>query len=494
MGASKHIISEYSSEDPSKDFDVHNPATGAVIATVRAGDATTLDKAVQVAHKAFLEWKKVPLTRRSQLMFECAKEVEKHADELAELLTTENGKLLSDGRMVDVNFVSQVYRYFGSLIDKLPGEFHDSGSVYRYVTREPHGVCGGILPFNWPPIHTAGKSAPCIAMGNTIILKPGEQAPLTSMRIVDILNTVLPKGVVQYVPGIGPEVPQALTAHPLVKMISITGSTAAGQAVVRTASALVKPTVLELGGKNALVVFPDADLHRAARDALEGAFFNKGEACTATSRLLVHSAVYDAFLEKYAAAVRKLRAGNGLKKGTHVGPCATQAQKERVLDLIRIGEEEGATIEAQGSLPDDPEEKDGFFVAPTLFTNVKRSMRIAREEIFGPVVTVCRFDSEEEAVSIINEARWGLTCAIYSGNQELALRMCRQVDVGMTFINNYFRNTLGIPFGGVKETGYGREHCIDTLKDWSTSKVIQMPSGMAPVPSWPPVNELLPWE
>jgi acyl-CoA reductase-like NAD-dependent aldehyde dehydrogenase len=181
-----------------------------------------------------------------------------------------------------------------------------------------------------------------------------------------------------------------------------------------------------------------------------------------------------------------------MKKGTHVGPCITQAQRDRVMEYIRIGEEEGATIAAQGKLPDDPEEKDGYFVPPTLFTNVTRAMRIAQEEIFGPVVTVCKFDSEEEAVSIINEVRWGLTCAIYSGNQELGLRMCRQVDVGMTFINNYFRNTLGIPFGGVKETGYGREHCIEAMKDWSTAKVIQMPSGLAPVPSWPPVNELLP--
>jgi acyl-CoA reductase-like NAD-dependent aldehyde dehydrogenase len=492
MGAPKTIICEYSSSDPTKDFEVHNPATGAVIATVRAGDKSTLDKAVQVAHVAFKEWKKTPLTRRSQLLFQCADAVEKHADELAELLCSENGKLVSDARMVDVNFVSAVYRYFGSLVDKLPGEFYDSSSVYRSVTREPHGVCGGILPFNWPPIHTAGKSAPCIAMGNTIIIKPGEQAPLTSMRIIDILNTVLPRGVVQYVPGLGPEVPQALTAHPLVKMVSITGSTSAGAAVVRTAAALVKPTVLELGGKNALVVFPDADLHRAARDALEGAFFNKGEACTATSRLLIHRDVHDAFVAKLAAAVRQLRAGNGMKKGTHVGPCITQAQRDRVMEYIRIGEEEGATIAAQGKLPDDPEEKDGYFVPPTLFTNVTRAMRIAQEEIFGPVVTVCKFDSEEEAVSIINEVRWGLTCAIYSGNQELALRMCRQVDVGMTFINNYFRNTLGIPFGGVKETGYGREHCIEAMKDWSTAKVIQMPSGLAPVPSWPPVNELLP--
>lgn len=492
MGAPKTIICEYSSSDPSKDFEVHNPATGAVIATVRAGDKSTLDKAVEVAQAAFLEWKKTPLTRRSQLMFQCADAVEKHADELAELLCSENGKLVSDARMVDVSFVSAVYRYFGSLVDKLPGEFHDSGSVYRYVTREPHGVCGGILPFNWPPIHTAGKSAPCIAMGNTIIIKPGEQAPLTSMRIVDILNTVLPRGVVQYVPGLGPEVPQALAAHPLVKMVSITGSTTAGAAVVRAAAALVKPTVLELGGKNALVVFPDADLRRAARDALEGAFFNKGEACTATSRLLVHADVYDAFVGELAGAVRGLRAGNGMKKGTHVGPCVTQAQRDRVLEYIRIGEEEGATIAAQGRLPEDPEEKEGFFVPPTLFTNVARTMRIAQEEIFGPVVTACRFETEDEAVSIINEVRWGLTCAIYSGNQELALRMCRRVDVGMTFINNYFRNTLGIPFGGVKETGYGREHCIEAMKDWSTAKVIQMPSGLSPVPSWPPVNELLP--
>lgn len=487
---SKTIVTKWSSEDSSKDFQVHNPATGAVIATVRAGDKTTAGKAVEKAQEAFESWRKMPVAGRAQLLFKCAALLEEHKQELAELLCSENGKPVADALMFDVNFLVNIFRYFGSLVDKLPGEFYDSGPVYGTVVREPHGVCVGILPFNWPPIHTGGKTAPCLAMGNTMILKPGEQAPLTSMRIVDLLQSVLPEGVLQYVPGYGPEVPQALTEHPLVKMISLTGSTAAGAAMAKTASALVKPTVLELGGKNALVIFGDADVDRAVRDSIEGAFFNKGEACTAGSRLLVHKDIYDTFVSRLSAAVRKIQAGNGMDKSTHVGPCVTAAQRDRVKEYIRIGESEGAKIEAQGLLPQGSDTKDGYFIPPTLFTNVNRDMRIAQEEMFGPVVTATPFSSEDEAVSIVNQARYGLLCGVYSRDLELALRVSRSIQTGMVFINNYFRNVLGVPFGGVKETGYGREHCIDTLKDWSTAKVIQMPSGMGSIPSWRAVPDV----
>ncbi|KAF2093052.1 dehydrogenase [Rhizodiscina lignyota] len=487
---SKTIVTKWSSSDASKDFQVHNPATGAVIATIRAGDKSTAAKAVETAQAAFEEWRKTTLAARSQVLFQCAAVLEEHKQELAELLCSENGKPVADALAFDVNFVVTIFRYFGSLVDKLPGEFYDSGPVYRTVVREPHGVCVGILPFNWPPIHTGGKAAPCLAMGNTMILKPGEQAPLTSMRIVDLLQTVLPPGVLQYVPGWGPEVPQALTEHPLVKMISLTGSTAAGAAMAKTASALVKPTVLELGGKNAIVVFGDADVERAVHDSIEGAFFNKGEACTASSRLLVHKDIYDTFVTKLSAAVRKVQAGNGMDKSTHVGPCVTKAQRDRVMEYIRIGKEEGAKIEAQGLLPQGEDTKEGYFVPPTLFTNVSRGMRIAQEEMFGPVVTVMPFSTEDEAVSIVNEVRYGLLCGVYSRDMELALRVSRNVQIGMVFINNYFRNVMGIPFGGVKETGYGREHCIETLKDWSTAKVIQIPSGMSAIPSWRAVPDV----
>jgi acyl-CoA reductase-like NAD-dependent aldehyde dehydrogenase len=231
-----------------------------------------------------------------------------------------------------------------------------------------------------------------------MILKPGEQAPLTVMRIVEILESVLPKDVVQVVPGLGAEVPQALITHPLVKMVSFTGSTAAGAAVAKTAAASITPVVLELGGKNAFIVFDDADFDSAVRDAIEGAFFNKGEACTASSRLLVQKGIYDRFVEKLATGVKQIKAGNGLDPKTHVGPQVSKAQQKRVLDYVEIGKKEGACIAAQAALPSDPECKDGFFAPVTLFADVKEDMRIASEEMFGTIGTFenCVFDLWQE--------------------------------------------------------------------------------------------------
>ena len=257
--------------------------------------------------------------------------------------------------------------------------------MYCTVFYEPHGVCCGILPFNWPPIHTGGKLAPALAAGNTMILKPGEQAPLTVLRIVEILGTILPKDVVQIVPGLGPEVPQALITHPLVKMVSFTGSTAAGAAVAKTAASSITPVVLELGGKNAFIVFEDANFDWAVRDALEGAFFNKGEACTASSRLLVQRGIYDRFVEKLAAGVKQIKTGNGLDPKTHVGPQVSRAQKARVLDYIDLGIKEGARVAAQAQMPTDPECEEGFFAPVTLFADVREDMRIAKEEMFGTI-------------------------------------------------------------------------------------------------------------
>lgn len=480
----KPLIKQYSSTDPSKDFKVHNPATGAVIATIRAGDSTSVSKAVEAAHTAFNKWRFTTLAERTRLMLRCAEALEEKKEELAELLCSENGKPYTDALMFDCTFVHNIFSYYGGLIDKLPGEWYDRGPVYVNVVREPHGVCLGVIPFNWPPIHTGGKIAPCIAMGNTMIIKPGEQAPLTCVRIVDIINTILPEGVVTCVPGFGPEVPQNLAAHPQVKMISLTGSTAAGAAVAKTASAAVKPTALELGGKNAFVVFDDADIDRALRDAVEAGYFNKGEACTAGSRVLVHEKIHDQFVQRMAAAVKRLRAGNGMKKETHVGPVVTQAQKDRVSKYIKLAQDEGAKIAAEGLISTEEELKGGFYIAPTLLVGVERSHTVAKDEIFGPVVTVCKFSTEAEAVSIVNEVAYGLVCGIYSKDPERTWRVSRQVDVGIVYVNNYQRNALGVPFGGVKATGNAREHSIETLKDWSNAKIVQQRTGLGQVPNW----------
>lgn len=400
-------ISSYrwSCNDEAKRFTVENPATGKVLTTVQAGDASTVDLAVQASQKAFLKWRALSPAERGQYLLRCTAELETHADDLAKLLTTENGKPLADARGGDVFTLISLFRFFGSLVDKLPSQFYDRGLTYASVLHEPFGVCAGILPFNWPPIHCGGKVAPCIAMGNTVIIKPGEQAPLTVMKVVEILQKVLPENVVQAVPGVGVEVPQALTSHPLVKMVSFTGSTPAGAKTAETAAKSITKTVLELGGKNAMIVFDDADLELAIRTAIAGGWFNKGEACTATSRFIVQEGVYDKFVSGLAKGVERLKVGNGMDSSVHVGPQVSKAQQKRVLEYIEMAQKEGARIAAQAYLPSDPECKDGLFVPATLLADVQGTHRIFKEEVFGAVGMYSHFPPTHQILTTTSSNR-----------------------------------------------------------------------------------------
>ncbi|KAK4503239.1 hypothetical protein PRZ48_006667 [Zasmidium cellare] len=481
---------EYSNTNPTNRFPVENPATGHTITTIQAGDSSTVNTAVHRSQEAFLSWRELSPTERSQYLFRCAAELDKHADDIATLLTLENGKPLADAKAGDVFFLINIFRFFGGLVDKLPSQFYDRGVTTATVIHEPFGVCAGILPFNWPPIHCGGKVAPCIAMGNTMILKPGEQAPLTVMRIVEILQGVLPKDVVQVVPGLGVEVPQALIDHPLVKMVSFTGSTAAGAKTAETAARSVTKTVLELGGKNAMVVCEDADLEDAVRTAVAGAFFNKGEACTATSRFIVQEGVYEKFVAALAKGVERLKVGDGMDPSVHVGPQVSKAQQKRVLDYIELGKQEGAKLVAQAPLPSEPACKEGFFVQPTLFADVTGSMRIFQEEMFGPVASITPFTHPTDAIQLANSVPYGLTASIFSSNSLLATRLTRALDAGMIFVNNYHRMAIGVPFGGMKHSGYGREHCIETLYEWAQPKTVHAVSGRGKVPQWRAVGDV----
>jgi len=486
---------KYSSDNPKDCFDVHNPATGEVITTIQGGGTAELEQAIQAADHAFrTDWKWRPPFERARLLLKAAERLEAHFDELCCLLSLENGKPISQAREGDVLFVIGIFRYFASLVDKLPHEVYDQGTIYATVLREPYGVVGAILPFNWPPIHFGGKSAPALATGNTIVIKPGDQAPLTVMRMVEIVAEVLPPGVIQAVPATGIHVPQALVTHSKVKKISFTGSTGAGAAVSKLAADGITPLTLELGGKNALIVLEDGDVDLEVRDAVDGAFFNQGEACTASSRLLVHSSLHDTFVSKLAAAVRLLKVGDGADEQTHVGPVVTKAHQQRVEEYIRIGLAEGANIEAQAPLPTDPRLKNGFYIQPTLFTGVTRDMRIAKEEIFGPVVTVTKFETTAEAIEAANEVEYGLVCAVFSKNLTEAMRVARHIDAGMLFLNNYNRMALGTPFGGTKASGYGREHCIETLKDYTWAKNMRYPTGLGVVGGWSKLSSLFPPE
>jgi acyl-CoA reductase-like NAD-dependent aldehyde dehydrogenase len=484
--------SRWSSDDEADSFPVDNPATGKAITILQGGGVAQMNAAIEAAHQAFAhDWRWRSRTERAGLLLSCADRLEAHANELADLLSLENGKPVADARENDIRFLIGVFRFFGSIVDKLPsGDFHDTGSIYSATVLEPFGVVGAIIPFNWPPIHTGGKIAPALAVGNTVVLKPSEAAPLTVMRIVELCNQVLPADVLHVVPGVGPVVGQALAAHPHVRMMSFTGSTKAGSAVAQTAAGHIAPTLLELGGKNAFMVFDDADVDRAVRDALEGGFYNKGEACTAASRVVVQKGVAEAFTNQLGAGVRKLKVGAGNDPSTHVGPAVSKAQQSKVLEYIEVGRREGARVVAEGRLPSDPSLAGGFFVPPTLLADVRPDARVAQEEIFGPVVTVTAFETEEDAVAIVNSSEYGLFAGLYTRDSERALRVARRIDVGVVLINNYFRGLLGLPFGGAKHSGYGREHTIETLAHFGYRKLIRFPSGTGTWPQWRAVGEV----
>jgi acyl-CoA reductase-like NAD-dependent aldehyde dehydrogenase len=349
---------------------------------------------------------------------------------------------------------------------------------------EPYGVVAAILPFNWPVQHVAKKCAPALAAGNTVVVKPGEQAPLAILRLIELANQVLPPGVLNAVTGLdaGP----ALLANRRVERVTFTGSTATGRKVMAAAAEHVTYVTLELGGKNALLVLDDADVDAAVTVAIEGMFYNNGMACTSTSRLVIHDSLYDEFAERFVAAARQLVVGHPLDPATDIGPLVDARQRDRVLGYVEAAHAEGATLLFEAEMPAtcDP---NGFWVAPRIFGDVTASMTIAREEIFGPVAALMRFHTDDEAVAIANDTEYGLTAAICTADERRAARLAPRLEVGMVFVNQYTRRTfIGSPFGGVKGSGYGREYSAETMLEFVRAKNVRFPSGHGEVPTWPP--------
>lgn len=466
-------------------FEVHDPATGERIASVVAGDEALVDEAVKSSREAYPAWRALSPRERGVYLRRVAERIREHLDELATLETRENGKPRRDALLNDVNFSHTAFDYFAGLADTLPGEIIDQGPIEARIVYEPYGVVACILPFNWPPIHFAKKAAPALVTGNTVIIKPGEQCPLTALRLVEIANEVLPPGVLNAVPGVAAGA--ALASHPRVERISFTGATATGRRVLESAAKNLTHATMELGGKNAFVVMPDADLDHAVTVAIEAMFYNKAEACTSTARILAHDDVYDAFLEKFTAAAMKLRVGDGLDPSTDIGPLVDKKQQQKVQGFLDIALSEGARVVAQGTVPDDPEYADGAWFPPTVLADVTSDSTVGQQEIFGPVALFMRFSTVDEAVEIVNSTEYGLTAAIATRDEAAAWRLSQRLEVGMVFVNNYMRRSfLGAPFGGVKGSGFGRENAVETLHEFVRSKNVRFPSGKGEVPVWPP--------
>ncbi|KAL1840106.1 hypothetical protein VTJ49DRAFT_801 [Mycothermus thermophilus] len=437
-----------------------NPTTEEEICSVFAATADDVDTAVAAARKAFKDpsWKNLSGTERGALLWKLADLIEQHKETLATIETLDNGKPYSAALNEDLADVINVFRYYAGYADKNFGQVIDAGpDKFAYTVKQPVGVCGQIIPWNYPLDMAAWKLGPALCCGNTVVLKLAEQTPLSMLYAAKLIKEAgFPPGVVNVINGHGREAGAALVQHQDVDKIAFTGSTATGKEVMKMAAATMKNVTLETGGKSPLIVFEDADLDLAAKWAHIGIMSNQGQICTATSRLLVHEKIYDHFLARFKTKVQEISVlGDPFEESTFQGPQVTKAQYERVLSYIQSGQEEGATI-ALGGQP-APQKGKGFFVAPTVFTNVKPHMKIFREEIFGPCVAVVAFSTEEEAVQLANDTTYGLGSAVFTKDLVRAHRVAREIEAGMVWINSSNDSDFRIPFGGVKQSGIGRE-------------------------------------
>ena len=435
----------------------YNPATGAELARVAAGDAADVDRAVAAARAAFTDrtWARIDAADRGTLLWRIADAIEARAEDLARLEVLDNGKPLREAQ-IDIATAVDAFRYYAGWTTKLQGEtIPVRGNVLNYTLREPVGVVGAIIPWNFPLVMAAWKVAPALACGNTIVLKPAEQTPLTALELAAIAHEAgLPPGVLNVVTGEGETAGAALVRHPDVDKIAFTGSTAVGRMIMREAADSLKKVSLELGGKSPNIVLDDADLDAAARGAFAGIFYNNGQCCTAGSRLLVHASVQDQLLEKIAERAAKMQPGDPLDPKRRMGPVISEEQLERVLGYIARGREEGAQVMVGG---ERASYENGWWVQPTIFRGVTPEQTIAQEEIFGPVLAALPFDSDDEAIALANRTVYGLAAGVWTSSLKRAHRFARELHAGTIWINTYHPLDAASPFGGYKQSGFGRE-------------------------------------
>ncbi|TDZ65006.1 Aldehyde dehydrogenase [Colletotrichum trifolii] len=455
-----------------------NPSNEEEICSVYAATSQDVDAAVASARAAFTHpsWKRISGTERSHMMMRLADLVDANLEILATIETLDNGKPYSVCRDVDVPHFSEVIRYYAGWADKLHGQTMDVGpNKLAYTIKEPLGVCGQIVPFNYPLDMAAWKIGPALACGNTIVLKLAEQTPLSMLYVAKLVNDAgFPPGVVNIINGHGREAGAALACHAGVDKIAFTGSTATGREIMKLAAGTLKNITLETGGKSPLIVFGDADLDQAARWSHEGIMSNQGQVCTATSRILVHEAVYDAFIERFLATVRNISVvGDPFDEATFQGPQITRAQYDRILAYIQTAKAEGATV-AMGGEPAPQAHGKGLFVQPTVFTNVTTSMTVYREEIFGPCAAVVKFGTEDEALAMANDTTYGLGAALFTKDLARAHRIARDIEAGMVWVNSSNDSDVRVPFGGVKQSGIGRELGEAGLAGYCNSKAVHV--------------------
>jgi acyl-CoA reductase-like NAD-dependent aldehyde dehydrogenase len=435
---------------------VVDPATEREIARVAAGGVEDVDRAVKAAREAFDDrrWSRIAPSGRQQVLLRLADLIDENAETLAQLETLDAGKPIASSRR-EVATAAERFRYYAGWCTKIYGDVNPApDDTLTYALREPVGVCGLITPWNYPLLMAANKLAPALTCGNTAVLKPAEQTPLTALLLAEFIAAAgVPDGVVNVVTGLGAEAGAALVAHPEVDKIGFTGSTAVGRAIHIAAGADFKRVSLELGGKNAHIVFADADLDLAVAAAAAGIWMNSGQACGAGSRLLVQRPVYDEVLARVIEASRGIRIGPGLDPQSRFGPLVSDVQLGRVGGYVDVARGEGANVVLGGERRPRP----GYFFEPTILTEVEPRMRIAQEEVFGPVLCVLPFDAEEDAVRVANDSRYGLSAGVWTSDLSRGHRMARRLRVGKVWLNSYGTSDVSTSFGGLKDSGYGRE-------------------------------------
>ena len=449
-------------------FDDIGPSNGEVIARVPDSDARDVDAAVRAASAAFPVWSRTPVAERSKLLMRLADLIEKNLEELARLESRDSGKTISLARRLDIPRAVANFRFFATAILHHASEAHPlDGVALNYTLRQPMGVAGLISPWNLPLYLLSWKIAPAIAAGNTCVAKPSELTPLTANRLAELsLEAGIPAGVINIVHGVGSKAGDALVSHPNVPLISFTGGTVTGAKVAMAAAPHFKKVSLELGGKNPNLIFADADLTEAVNTSIRSSFWNQGEICLCGSRIFVERSVHDRFVEEFVAATKRMRIGDPSDESTDVGALISAAHLEKVRGYVDLARAEGGSILTGGNRVERP----GFFFEPTVITGLGCDRRVLQEEIFGPVVTITPFDNEDEAVSFANSTRYGLSASLWTRDLQRAHRVASAIDAGTVWINCWLLRDLRVPFGGMKESGVGREGGFESLNFFTEAK------------------------